>query len=405
MANTLLTPTIIAKEALMHLENNLVMGALVHRQYKREFKKVGGSITIRKPNKFQVTKTATRSTSSVSEKSITLTVSTQAHVSWDFTTKDLTLTIEEYSERYLKPGAIALANEIDCDILKLYDDVYNYAKHSSSFTNPQNFMVLGDAAQCLDEEAAPQGERCTVLNPAGNWSLANALHTIYVQSIAKDIIRKGYLATIAGQEIYMDQNVQNHTRGMAGTALVNTNTDFTGDIINLGETEHSTIETDWLNVGDIFTIADVHAVNPVSGQSTGQLRRFVVTAQASITTGTTTAAKVSVSIKPSIIDTGAYKTVDTLPADQAAVTVLGVAHKLYPQNLTFHRNAFALVTVPLEMPHGVWGARYSKNGLSIRVLKDYDVDTDEEICRMDVLYGVKTLYPELACRLYGQEAT
>jgi hypothetical protein len=104
-----------------------------------------------------------------------------------------------------------------------------------------------------------------------------------------------------------------------------------------------------------------------------------------------------------MIDTGPYATVDTLPAGAAAVTIVGTQGQQYPQNLAFHKNAFALVTVPLEMPEGIWGARETYNGLSIRLVKQYDIDTDDEVCRLDLLYGVKTLYPEMACRIWGAE--
>ena len=407
MTVTLLEPTIIAKEALMMLENNMVMGKHVHRRYKKEFKKVGGTITIRKPVKFKVTKARTRTQSGVTEPSITLQVATQAHVSWDFTTVDLTLTIEEYSERYIKPAANVLANTVDTDLTALYDDIYNSVVESTGDVTPESFIVLGKAGQRLDEEAVPQNDRVLVLNPAANWSMANALRTVYVKEIAKRALERGYLATIAGFDIYMDQNIKTHKTGdystTTGTIQVTGTGTQNGTSIVMGQ--FTIVSSKVLKVGDVFTIAAVYAVNPVSGLSTGELRQFVVTADADCSaTETTSANNVTVFISPEIIDTGAYKNVDQDPAAGAVVTIVGTAGITSPQNLAFHKNAFALVTVPLEVPHGVWGARASnkKTGLSIRVLKDYDVDSDEEICRMDILYGVKTLYPEFAVRMRGK---
>lgn len=408
MTITLLEPTVIAMEALMMFENNMVMGAHIHRKYKKEFKKVGDTITIRKPVKFTVTKARTRTESGVTEPSVTLQVATQAHVSWDFTSVDLTMTIEEYSERYIKPAANVLANTVDADLTALYDDVYNEVHESSGFVTPASFIVLGKAGQRLDEEAVPQDGRVLVLNPAGNWSLANALRTVYVKEVAKPILQRGYLATIANFEIFMDQNIKAHTVGdfaSSGCSVVVGSVGATINGTSLALGQFTVVDTEVLKVGDVFTIAAVYAVNPVSGLSTGELRQFVVTADASCAgTETTTGRDVTVYISPEIIDTGAYKTVNQDPVNGAAVTIVGSAGMSIPQNLAFHKNAFALVTVPLEMPHGVWGARASnkKTGLSIRVLKAYDVDDDEEICRMDILYGVKTLYPELACRLSGK---
>lgn len=423
---TLITPTIIAKEALMMLKNSMVMGNLVHRQYKEEFTKVGGSIKIRKPVKFTVTKSRVRTTAAaLTEKTITLTVATQAHVSWSFHTVDLTLTVEEYSERYIKPACNVLANTVDRDLCSLYDDVYNCVQDTTGFIDPETFMILGRAAQKLDEEAAPQDERCLVLNPGGHWSLANALRTLYVTDVAKPIVTKGYLARIANFNVYMDQNVYSHTTGSwHDTSGNDPGTDGTGIEVGTGQPASSAVytsaislcdfgpnvsaETKVLVVGDVFTIAGVYAVNPVSGESTGALRMFVVTADASCNSdGTTAEAPITVSIQPGMADSGPYKTVSAMPGNGAVVNIFGHINRKYPQNLAFHKNAFALVMVPLEMPEGAWGARATEEstGISIRVVKDYDINTDEEICRLDILYGVKTLYPELACRIWGLETT
>ena len=159
-----------------------------------------------------------------------------------------------------------------------------------------------------------------------------------------------------------------------------------------------------LKAGDVFTIAGVYAVNPVPGEgSTGKtvlpyLQQFVVQGDVSADGG----GAASLTISPPIITSGPYQTVTAAPADNAAITVLGTASTAYPQNLAFHRNAFALVTVPLEMPDGAtFKARESANGLSVRVVKDYDINADEDIIRLDILFGRKAIYPDLACRLVG----
>lgn len=420
--NTLLNPSVIAKEALMLFENNLVMGNLVHRRYVNEFKKVGGSVSIRKPVKFRVTKARTRTNSTITENSITLSVATQAHVSWAFNTKDLTLSIEEYSERYIRPAAAALANTVDADICSLYDDIHNSVWESTGFVTPESFIVLGKAAQKMDEEACPPEDRSIALNPAANWALANALKSLYVQDAAGGALRggvaqggppKGYRGTIAGFDIYMDQNIKTHTTGQyhesGSTAALKAQTAGTSGLLasdkkGISMIDFKIVNTKVLRVGDSFTIAGVFAVNPMSGESTGQLRQFTVTADASCAvTETTSAGAVTVYFEPALIDTGPYATVDTTPAASAVVTIVGSINEPYPQNLAFHKNAFALVTVPLEMPSGIWGARETHNGLSIRIVKDYDIDADDEVARLDILYGVKTLYPELAARIWGAE--
>jgi len=425
--HTLLTADVIAKEALMLLRNNLVMGARVHRAYEDEFPgnvngyKKGESISIQKPVRFKVTTGRTRSTSAISERSITLSVDKQAHISWAFNSADLTLSISKYSEKYIKPATMQLANEVDSDLCALYKDVFQEVHESTGFVTPHSFMVLGKAGQKLDEGAVPQDQRCIVLNPAANWSLANAFKNMFVTDVSKGALKKGYLSTIANMEIYMDQNIKTHTTGdfhsTGSTAAIllglsgDTGIPTTGTA-NVENTDKKTLilmdfrvaDSQVLKQGDVFTIAGCYAVNPVSGDSTGALRQFVVTADASCAaTETTSGNAVTVYVEPALIATGPYKTVDTFPAQGAAVTVVGTQGEPYPQNLAFHKNAFALVMVPLAMPSNVWGARASDSGFSIRVVKDYDIDIDDEVIRLDILYGVKTIYPELACRITGAE--
>lgn len=421
--HTILTADVIAKEALMQLANNMVMGSRVHRGYEKEFSstvngyKKGDSIRIKKPNKFKVTKSRVRVTTAMSERSITLQVATQAHVSWPFETHELTQDIVEYSENYIQPGCAALANQVDLDLCGLYADVWNEVYESTGFVTPESFIVLGKAAQLLDEEAVPGEDRCIVLNPAANWSLANALKNMYVTDVSKGALKKGYLAKIANFEIFMDQNIRTHDTGdyhntgsspailvglTGGTLMPSTDGGTLNTHIQLIDVKY--VASEALRTGDIFTIAGVYAVNPMSGESTGSLRKFVVTADASCpVTETTSGGGVDVHFEPEMIATGAYKTIDTFPVTAAAVTIIGNEGEPYPQNMAFHKNAFALVMVPLEMPDSTWGARVTHNGLSIRVVKFYDGDEDVETCRLDILYGVKTLYPELATRIFGAE--
>jgi hypothetical protein len=389
MSNSLLTPTVIAKEALMMLENNMVLGNLVHRDYKKEFAKIGSTVTIRKPVKFSLRTGATASIQDVTEQSTTLTINNQAGVDWNFNSTDLTLTIEDYSERYIQPAMNVIANKIDQDIAALYKDVYQAV--GTAGTTPSTFAVLGSAAQKLDEAACPADMRRLVLNPAAHWSLADGLKGLYSTKIVDQVVTKGFLDTKANFDIYGDQNIYAHTKGTAtGTPLVN----------GANQTGSSLITDGWSNSiaalkqGDVFTIAGVNSINPVSKQSTGNLQQFTATADAS----SDGSGNCTVSISPALTLTGPYQTVSALAADNAAITVTAS----HAANLAFHKNAFALVTVPLIIPDSAnWSARESFNNISVRIIKDYDIVNDREICRLDVLYGVKTLYPELACRLLG----
>lgn len=399
-SNTLLTPTIIAKEALMQLTNNLGMSAHVYREYKNEFQKVGGTVTIRKPNKFRATKAATRSNTDLSEPSTSITVSTQAHVSWAFSSVELTTTIEDYSKRYIMPAASALANQVDVDLCGLYVNVFNYA--GTPGTTPSTFAALGACQTILDNEGAPQEGRVCVVNPTAHWALADGLKGTFAQNVAKDIITKGYLGTIANLSIYMDQNIKTHTTGAfttSATPLIDATAPVSGATTFSTDGWNSSSST--VKAGDIFTVATVNQVNPMSGASTGVLKRWVCTADTTSVTGD----MATLAIAPTLIysSTNPYSNVDALPVDGDAMTFVGTESTAYPQNLVFHPNAFALVTLPMEMPANVWGARETDKdaGISIRVVKQYDIAADEEIIRLDILYGMKTLYPELAVRLWG----
>lgn len=390
MPNTLLTPNLISNETLVILENNLVMAAKVNRQFENNFVKIGSTLTIRKPNKFTVTLGPGLQVQNISEPQTSITISTQAQIAFLFSSQELTLVIEEFSERYLKPIAAKLANYIDYSVLTNYNQVHNEV--GTPGTVPNNFSFLAAVGQRMDEGAVPQDGRCLVLCPAANWSMATALSTLYVKSVAEPAL-KGFLAAIANFEIYLDQNVQQQTVGAfagAGRASVGAQT---GSAIT---TDNWTVTAgNSLNQGDVISFADVYAVNPENGSSTGALAQFVLTEDADLSSGSAT-----LNIYPAITTSGAYQTVTASPANHAAITVMGSASTSYFQNLGFVRDAFGLVTVPLELPDGVdFKAREMYKNISMRIIRQYDINNDITPCRVDVLFGTATYYPELAVRL------
>lgn len=389
--NALLTPSIITKETLVILENNLVLAAKVNRQFENQFAKIGSSLTIRKPNRFLVNTGPALQIQDIDEPSTSITISNQKHVDFEFTSQELTLTIEEYRERYLKPAAVKLANQVDRDVAANYTAVFNLV--GTPGTVPSSFQAIANVGQRMDEGAVPQDGRTLVLGPAAYWSLANALITLYVRSVAEPAL-KGFLANIANFEVFMDQNMPAQTVGnYAGAGAVN----------GAGQTGSTLVTNNWtdsiadlLNVGDVFSIANVYAVNPESGQSTQSLQNFVVTAQAASDSG----GNSTLDIYPAITTSGPYQTVTASPANGAAISVKGTAGVQYGQNIGFVRDAFGLVTVPMELPQGVdFAAREAYKGISLRVVRAFDIFNDVTPCRMDVLYGTATYYPELACRL------
>lgn len=407
MVNVVITPSIIAKEALFQLQNNLVMANLVHRGYKKEFVKVGETVSIRKPVKFVVTDGATRSNQDVKESTTSITIDQRKHVSWSFSTQDLTMTIDDYSERYIKPAMIALANTVDVALCQA-GALDFFSRVGTPGTTPDAFADLAACGQKMDENGVPDdGMRRLVVNPAGRWAMANGMGGtgsggIYNADIVAGMVRRGHLGNIANFDIFGTQNIKNHTTGThSGTPLVDdaAYTDNTNAVAFDGMTGSV---TNALRPGDTFTIAGVNAVNPISKEDLGTLQQFVVLAAVNTTTGAGTVNVYPTINAGTVAGFEAYQTVTAVPADNAAITITGTAATLYPQNLAFHKNALALVTCPLELPDSaVFKARADYNGLSIRVIKAYDIDTDDEVIRLDIFYGVKTIYPELGVRLDG----
>ena len=390
MANQLLTPSVIAKEALLQLENNLVFGNLVSRTFKNEFVKVGDTVTVRKPVRFTAADGATINIQDVTEQSTTITVDTRKHVAWKFSSEELTLDIDQYSQRYIQPAISALAQAVDAKIASLYAEIPNAV--GTAGTTPNSFAALGAAGKLLDKYAVPQTGRNLVVDPEARWALADALKGVYQQQMVQGILQDAALGRVAGFDIYGDQNINKHTAGVAsGTPLVN----------GAGQSGNSIVTDGWtasisgiLKKGDIITFAGVYGVNPINKQSTGELKQFVVTADVN----SDGAGNATVPISPAIITSGNYQNVTAGPADNAAITVIGN----HTANMAFHKSAIQLVTVPLELPAGAaFKAQETYNGLSVRIVRDYDITNDQDIIRLDILFGAKVVYPEMACRLLG----
>ena len=397
----LLTPTIITKESLVILENNLVAANRVNRKFENQFVKIGSSLTIRKPNKFTVASGAGLQVQNIAEPSVTITIDQQKHVDFQFTSQDLTLTVEEFSERYLKPGMASLSNQIDYDVISNFSAISNYV--GTPTVNPTAFSSgVAIVGRRMDDNAAPQDNRTLILNPNGYWGMAGGQVSLFVMPTAKDALVKGYLATLGNYEIYMDQNIQGITTAQHNTSIgMITNSTAAGVQGNSNTVSiYGGTATETINLGEVFTIAGVNNINPQSRQSTGVLKNFVVT-------GTTapTASVWTLTFSPSIVTSGPYQNVSAnINSSQTITWLTGTtsAQIISPNNLAFTRDAFGLVTVPLEIPQGVdFAARETYRNISMRVIRAYDINNDVFPTRIDILYGTTVYYDELACRLGG----
>lgn len=407
MSNALITPTVIAREALLQLENNLIMAKTVHRGYDREYRKVGDSINVRRPVEFDVTDGAVMTQQDVQEANFALTMDKQKHVAWGFNSKDMTLTIEEYSERYIKPAMIQLANAVDQDLLALYSSVNNWVGTAGQTINAYSDFAKGP--ERLDELAVPMGSRYAVLSPTDYWGMVTSQSGLSTSDrLVETAYERARLGNIGGVEVLMAQNVRTHTGGTrtaTGAAQVDgnsQNTTYAASKTNMTQTFNlkNLTSAHTIVAGDVFTIDDVYDVNPVTGATLPHLKQFTVITGDSADGG----GLATVTIYPAIITSGPYKTVSAAPVDGAGVDFVGTASTGYRQNMVYHKNAFTLVTAPLYMPDGAaFKAQESDpdNGLSVRVIKDYDMVNDVDRIRLDILYGVKAIDPRLATRISG----
>lgn len=403
MSQTLLTSSVIAREMLMRFKNQLQFTKQIDRQYSDKFAvsgaKIGDTISVRKPPRFTVTDGAVINIQNVVEEKVDLTLNKRKHVAFQFTSQDLTLTIDDYSKRYLDGAVAALANQVDMDLLQLAAQA-TYNAVGTPGTTPSAALTYLQAHQKINESAGPRdGKRTFHINPAAEPVIVDGLKGLFQSSnrIAEQY-ESGMMGQGLGGDWYMAQNVYSHTVGQQGGSPQVDGPSQTGAALSTKGWTSSAANR--LKKGDVFTIEGVHKVNPITFQSTGQLQQFVVTADFDSDGG----GDGDISISPSIVTSGSTQTVDASPADSANITVVGSASATCVNNILTHKNAFTLGTADLEKPQGVDFAavvRDEESGISMRIARAWDVNNDTFPCRIDILYGSAAFRPEWATRIMG----
>lgn len=419
MANNMLTISKITNEALMVLENELTFTSEVSREYDDQFAvvgaKIGNTVNVRRPGRFIGVSGPALGVEDFNETSVPVVLTTQFHVDTQFTTQDLALSLDMFSDRLLKPCIAAIANKIDRDgLVMAKNNTANIV--GTAGTPPTGLITYLTAGAYLDAEGAPRdGKRCVVVEPFTSATIVDSLKGLFVpETRIGEQYTKGLMGRDSGGMNWkLDQNVVAQTFGAwtttAGTLTANTTGAFTGSLAT-GWAFTSTItltnsQTITLNQGDTFTIANVFAVNPQNRQAYGsnRLRNFVVQS-----TVTGAAGTISVIVFPAIITGGQFQNVQVgTTSATATVTPFSIASTtatavVSPQNLLFHRNAYTLAVADLELPEGVHFAGRASDkeiGLSIRVVRQYTISNDSIPTRLDVLYGWAPLYGELGCRI------
>jgi hypothetical protein len=410
MSNNLLTISKITNEALMVLENELTFTGQVDRNYDDQFAvvgaKIGSTVNVRRPGRFIGTTGPALVVEDFNETSVPVTLTTQFHVDTQFTTQDLALSLDSFSDRVLKPGIAAIANKMDRDgLVTAKNNTANIV--GTAGTAPTGLITYLTAAAYLDSEGAPRdGRRACVVEPFTSATIVDSLKGLFVPT---DKIAAQYTKGLMGRDSggmnwYMDQNVVSQAFGSYATSVLSCNVTTATGFLTSGWAYSSNITIGaataaaTLNQGDTFTIAGVFAVNPQNRQSYGKLRNFVVQSTTAIASGGTA----TVTVVPAVITGGQFQNVSVTSTGSQTVTPFNNTGVTSPQNILMHKNAFTMACADLELPEGVHFAGRASDkelGLSLRVVRQYTINNDSIPTRIDVLYGWAPLYPELSCRI------
>jgi len=399
MSNTILTPTAVTRKALMVLHQKLNFVGSIVRDYDDSFAKqgakIGDTLKVRLPNQYAVRTGSVMSVNDTVESSVELKVQTEKGVDLNFTDADLTLSLDDFSERILEPAMSVLAANIEADAMSMYKDVYNQVNNQGSATT---FAKVLQGRKQLVDNLAPLADRTCNLNTQDNVDLVDALKGLFNDKVALDKqYREGYMGRTAGFDFMENTLWPAHTRGAGDTAYtVDTRTSAMPTTTPNTPISSFTVASGAgiPKQGDVFTIGNVFRVHPETKASTGILQQFVLTADAASGAGVWT-------ISPSIILAGPKQNV-VIPTTSAtaAISFAGTASTAHGISMAYHKTAFAFATADLVMPRGVdFAARENFDGLSMRIVRQFDINNGKFPCRLDVLYGYKALRPQLATRL------
>jgi hypothetical protein len=402
MSNSILTIDMITRKALEILENNLVLTRNVNRQYDDSFAvegaKIGSTLRIRLPDRALVTDGAALQVQDDNEQFTTLTVANQKHIGVNFTTAEMTMQLDDFAERVLKPRISQLAASIDADVANAFSTIGNSV--GTPGTTPATSLVLLQAQQKLNENAAVMSPRYATVNPAANAGLVEGMKGLFnpTDTVSRQF-KNGLMGTgvLGFEEINMSQSIKQFTCGTRDATGGSTSAAVTVEgattIAITGAGSGDTVKA-----GDVFTVADCYAVNPQTRESTGSLFQFV--ALSNVTLGGS--GEGNITVAPMYSAGHALATVSSLPGNGKAVVFVGASGGQYAQNLVYHKDAITFATADLLLPQGVdMASRQVHNGISLRVVRQYDINNDRMPCRIDVLYGYSTIRPQMACRLWG----
>lgn len=391
--NSILTPTAVTREALRVLHQKLNFIGNINTSYDDSYAqtgaKIGDTLKIRLPNQYTVRTGKTLAVQNTEEQSVSLVVNNQKGVDVDFSSADLTLSLDDFSTRILEPAMAVLAANIEADAYNMVKDVYNVVDNDGAALT---FKAILLARKRLTDSLAPMdNNRSMILNTQDQVDVVDALKGLFQDSsaIAKQY-REGLMGRTGGWDFYESTLMPTYTTGTAPktTLYVVNGASQVGSAVTVAT------GTATFKAGDIITFAGCYSVHPETKVSTGQLQTFVLTADYAGGAG-------DLAIAPAIVVSGARQNVSASPTNGGAVVKVGAgASEVYYPSLGFHRDAFAFATADLVMPKGVdFAARETMDGLNMRIVRAYDINNDVFPCRIDMMYGYKTLRAQLATRI------
>jgi hypothetical protein len=401
MANAILTPTAVTREALRVLHQKLNFVGSITREYDDSFAKTGGKIgdtlKVRLPNQYTVRTGATLSAQDTTEATVDLKVQTQKGVDLNFTSVDLTLSLDDFSDRILEPAMSVLAANIEFDAMSMYKDVSNSIWNGGQ---PSTFAKVLAGRKILVDNLANLAGRTANLNTQDNVDMVASLSALFngQDTIAKQN-REGYMGRTAGFDFMENTLWPAHTRG-AATNLYTCSTLVGVMPTTTPNTPIVTLPvltgTGAANVGDVFQIANCFRVHPETKANTGIPMQFAVRTAFAGGAG-------NIDISPSLILAGpGQNCVIPTTSATAVITFSGTLSTAVGTSLLYAKEAFAFATADMVMPSGVdFAKREVMDGISMRIVRQYDINNDKFPCRLDVLYGFKTIRKELAVRLHN----
>jgi hypothetical protein len=399
MANNLLTIDEITREALLIFHQKATFLGSINRQYDDSFAKrgakIGDSLRIRLPNEYVVGDGESIVPQATDEQSTTLRLNRRKHVALQFTSEDRTLKLDDFSARILDPAVSVLVANVEADAISMLKDLACQVDQDGTAFS---FDTLMAAREVLNNNLVPNdGRRTAILKSSHARKIANELKSNQnpIPDINK-IIREGLVQKLASfGDIYESSHVLDLTTGTAAEGDAGY---LTNQVAAQDDTESLVVDTGTATFkrGEIIEVEGVNEVHPETKQDTGRLMQFTLTADVG-------ASATALPISPKLIASGARQNVTNGAANNKIIYKRGAgnAEKL---NLSaaYHEDAMTFVTADLVLPSGLdMAARKQKDGISLRILQDYEIRDDLFIGRLDIAYGYKCLRPRAGVRMHA----